>query len=103
MPDAGKALDCRQNEHNQGFGQIVSCFNLLTNDNLQPHIPQRDFLTNNVIAAFENTDYLSYNLFVFDLPFERKFSSAQPKILNFKFYEHVADGVVGYHPRETIE
>ena len=64
------------------YGEIVSCFRHLAEDNvLQPYITQKDFLT-----SYENPDGKhGYTLYIFDIRHHQDFSSAQPIKMRFEF------------------
>ena len=67
-PEAGRNLDYRGDKYCQSYGQLVSCFNHLTKDDiLQPNISQKDFLPNNVKARDRNTEGIGNYSFVFDI------------------------------------
>ena len=63
----------------------------LTKDNiLQPFISDHDF------RSFNNGDNIGYNLYVFDIRYQKNFESAQPIQVEFKFDGVVDAGIYGY-------
>ena len=84
-PDAGILLNYDDDDYSQGYHQIKEAFRALTKDDiLQPYISDDNFRTSNAAA----NDF-GYNLYVFDIRYQKNFESAQPIKVEFKF-----DGVV---------
>ena len=85
-PDAGILLNYDDDDYYvQGYSQIKEAFRALTRDDiLQPYISEEDFRSSNVTA-----DDLGYNLYVFDIRYQKNFTIFQTINVEFKF-----DGVV---------
>ena len=84
-PDAGILLDYNNDDYSQGYHQIKEAFKALTKDDiLQPYISDDDFKTSNIRA-----DDVGYNLYVFDIRYQKNFTASQPIKAEFKL-----DGVV---------
>ena len=88
-PDAGILLTYDDDDYSQGYHQIEEAFRALTKDDfLQPYISEADFRTSNVAA-----NDIGYNLYVFDIRYQKNFTNSQPIKVNFNF-----EGVV---PNDT--
>ena len=83
--DAGILINYDDDDYSQGYHQIEEAFRALTKDDiLQPYISEEDFRTSNVRAAD-----VGYNLYVFDIRYQKNYTAFQPIKVEFKF-----DGVV---------
>ena len=90
-PDAGIILNYDDDDYSQGYRQIKEAFKALTNDDiLQPYITQEDFRTS-IVAAND----VGYNLYLFDIRFQKKYTASQPIKVEFKFGV-VPNNVNGY-------
>ena len=90
-PDSGILLNYNDDNYSQGFGQIKEAFKALTKDNLlQPYISDDDFRSSN------NGDNIGYNIYVFDIRYQKNFESSQPIKFEFKFDGVVPAGIYGY-------
>ena len=90
-PDSGILLNYNDDDYSQGYGQIKEAFNALTKDNLlQPYLSDDDFRSSN------NGDNIGYNIYVFDIRYQKKFESSQPIKVEFKFDGVVPAGIYGY-------
>ena len=84
-PDAGILLNYDYDDYSQGYDQLTENFRTLTEgDILQPYIGDDSFKTPNVRAVV-----IGYNLYVFDIRYQRHFTASQPIKLELK-----NDGVV---------
>ena len=91
-PDAGILLNYDDDDYSQGYHQIKEAFRALTKDNiLQPYISEEDFRTSNVRAAD-----VGYNLYVFDIRYQKNYTASQPIKVEFKFDGVVPNNVNGY-------
>ena len=95
FPDAGINCNYAIDKYSQAYGEIVSCFRHLAKDNnLQPYITQKNFITSN--------DYSDgnpgYNLHVFDIRHHQDYSSSQPIKVRFDFRPAIlaATNLIGY-------
>ena len=71
-------LEITKDKFTQGCSQILAWFKYLTkNDILQPFISQPKFLTSDENALGANTVDLEQILYVFDILYQNKISSAQ--------------------------
>ena len=90
-PDSGILLIPDDDVYNQGYGQIKEAFRVLTKgDILQPYISDIDFRSSN------NNDDFGYNLYVFDIRYQKNFENAQPIKVEFKFDQPIPAGIYGY-------
>ena len=84
-PDTGVLLNYDDDDYSQGYHQIKEAFKALTKDDiLQPYIYQEDFRSSNVAA-----NDVGYNLYVFDIRYQKNYTAAQPIKVEFKFVEVV--------------
>ena len=82
--DSALLLNCDDDEYSQGYDQIKEGFRALTKDNiLQPYISDNDCGSSN------DGDNIGYNLYVFDIRYQKNLESAQLIKVEYKF-----DGVV---------
>ena len=90
-PDSGILLNYNDDNSSQGYGQIKEVFKALAKDNLlQPYISDADFRSSN------NGDNIGYNIYVFDIRYQKNFESSQPKKVEFKFDGVIPAGSYGY-------
>ena len=90
-PDSGILLNYDDDDYNQRYGQIKEAFRALTKDDiLQPYISDRDFRSSN------NNNDIGYNLYVFDIRYQKDFENSQPIKVEFKFDGLVPAGIYGY-------
>ena len=94
-PDAGINCNYPIDKYSQAYGEIVSCFRHLAEDNiLQPYITQKEFITSNNYPDGNP----GYNLYVFDIRHHQDYSSAEPIKVTFDFRPAVpaATNLIGY-------
>ena len=90
-PDSGILKNYDDDDYNQGYGQIKEAFRALTkNDILQSYISDHDFRSSN------NNNDIAYNLYHFDIRYQKKFENAQPIKVEFNFDGIVPAGIYGY-------
>ena len=90
-PDSSILLNFNDDDYSQGFGQIKEDFRALTKDDiLQPYISENDFSSSN-----NNTD-TGYNLYVFDIRYQKNLESCQPIKVEFTFSENIASEIFVY-------
>ena len=90
-PDSSILLNYEDDDYSQGYGQIKEAFKALTKDNiLQPYISDHDFKTSN-----DGID-IGYNIYAFDIRYQKIFENAQPVKVEFKFSENIPGGIYGY-------
>ena len=90
-PDSAILLNNNDDDYSQGYGLIKEAFKALTEDDiLQPYISENDFISSN------DCDNIGYNLYVFDIRYQKNFESAQPIKVEFKFDGVVPAGIYGY-------
>ena len=90
-PDSGILLNYEDDDYSQGYGQIKECFRTLTKDDiLKPYITEDDFRSSN------NGNDIGYNIYAFDIRYQKNFENAQPVKVEFKFSENVPGGIYGY-------
>ena len=91
-PDAGMLLNYDDDDYSQGYHQIEDGFKALTKDDiLQPYKSEEDFRTSNDRAAD-----VGYNLYVFDIRYQKNFTNSQPIEVECKFNGVVPNDVNGY-------
>ena len=90
-PDSSILLNYNDDDYNQGYGQIKQAFRALTKDDiLQPYISDHDFRSSN------NNNDIGYNLYVFDIRYQKDFENSQPTKVDFKFDGVISAGIYGY-------
>ena len=90
-PDSGILLNYDDDDYSQGYGQIKEAFRALTKDDLlQPYISEDDFRSSN------NGNDIGYNIYAFDIRYQKNFENAQPVKVEFKFSENINAGIYGY-------
>ena len=90
-PDSSILLNHNNDDYSQVYGQIKEAFKALTKDNiLQPYISEHDFRSSNGVND------IGYNIYAFDIRYQKKFESSQPIKVEFKFDGVVPAGIYGY-------
>ena len=90
-PDSGILLNYNDDDSSQGYGQITEAFKAVTKDDiLQPYISEHDFRSSN------DGNNIGYNIYAFDIRYQRDFKSSQPIKVEFKFDGVVPAGIYGY-------
>ena len=90
-PDSGILLNYNDDDYSQGYGQIKDAFKALTKDNfLQQYISEHDFRSSN------DGNNIGYNIYAFDIRYQKNFESSQPFKVEFKFDGVVPAGIYGY-------
>ena len=90
-PDSAILLNYNGDDYSQGYGLIKEAFKALTKDDiLQPYLSENDF------KSSIDGDNIGYNLYVFDVRYQKNFESAQPIKVEFKFFENIPAGIYGY-------
>ena len=90
-PDSGILLNYNDDDYSKGYGQIKEAFKTLIKDNLlQPYISEHDFRSSN------DGNNIGYNIYVFDIRYQKNFESSQPIKVEFKFDEVIQAGIYGY-------
>ena len=90
-PDAGILLNYDDENYSQAYGLIKETFRALTKDDiLQPYISENDFRSSN------NNNDIGYNIYAFDIRYQKNFENAQPVKVEFKFSENIDAGIYGY-------
>ena len=90
-PDSAILLKYNDDNSSQGYGQIKEAFEAFTKDDiLQPYISENDFRSSN-----DDKDIV-YNIYAFDMQYQKNFQSSQPMKVEFKFDEIVPAGIYGY-------
>ena len=90
-PDIGILLNYIGDDYSQGYGQIKEAFKALTKDKiLQPYILEHDFRSSN------DVNDIGYNIYAFDIRYQKNFESSQPIKVEFKFDGIVPAGIYGY-------
>ena len=90
-PDNSILLNYDDDDYSQAYEQIEKAFRALTKDDiLQPYISDKDFRSYNVGNS------IGYNLYVFDIGYQKNFEAAQPVKVEFKFDGVVPAGIYGY-------
>ena len=90
-PDSAILLNYDNDDYAQGYGLIKEAFKALTKDDiLQPYISENDFRSSN------NNNDVGYNIYAFDIRYQKNFENAQPIKVEFKFSENIDAGIYGY-------
>ena len=86
--DAGILLNYDDDDYSQRYGQTEEAFKALTKDDiLQPYISDHGFRSS--ISAND----IGYDLYVFDIQYQKNLKSAQPIKVEFKFSEKSPAGI----------
>ena len=90
-PDSAILLNYDDDDYSQRYGQIKEAFRALTKDDiLLPYISEDDFRSSN------EANNIGYNIYAFDIRYQKNFENAQPVKIEFKFSENIAAGIYGY-------
>ena len=90
-PDSGILLNYDDDDYSQGYGQIREALRALTKDDiLKPYISEDDFRSSN------EGNNIGYNIYAFDIRYQKNFENAQPVKVEFKFSENITAGIYGY-------
>ena len=90
-PDSAILLNYEDDEYSQGYGQIKEAFKPLTKDDiLQAYKSDHDFRLSN-----DGND-IGYNIYAFDIRYQKNFENSQPVKVEFKFSENIPAGIYGY-------
>ena len=84
-------MNYNDDDYSQAYGLIKQAFKHLTRDDiLEPYISDNDFRSSN------DGNNIGYNLYVFDITYQRNFESAQPKKVEINFDGVVPAGIYGF-------
>ena len=90
-PDSAILLNYEDDDYSQGYGLIKEAFKALTKDDiLQPYISDHDF------KSFNDDNDIGYNIYAFDIRYQKNFENAQSVKVEFKFSENINAGLYGY-------
>ena len=90
-PDTAILSNHDDDDYSQGYGVIKEAFRILTIDNiLQPYISEDDSRSSN------EGNNIGYNIYAFDIRYQKNFENAQPVKVEFKFSENIPAGIYGY-------
>ena len=91
-PDSSILLNYDDDDdYSQGYGQIKEAFKALTKDDiLQLYISEDDFRSSN------EGNNIGYNIYDFDIRYQKNFDNTQPVKKEFIFLENVSAGIYGY-------
>ena len=90
-PENSILLNYNDDDYSQGYGHFKETFKALTKDNLlQSYISDADFRSSN------NGDNIGYNIYVFDIRYQKNFESSQPIKVEFKLDGVNPAGIYGY-------
>ena len=90
-PDSAILLNYDDDDFSQGYGQLKEVFKVLRKDDiLQPYITEDDFRSSN------EGNNIGYNIYAFDIRYQKNFENAQPVKVEFKFSEKNNAGIYGY-------
>ena len=90
-PDSAILINHDDDDYSQGYGLIKEAFKALTKDDiLQPYISEDDFRSSN------EGNNIGYNIYAFDIRYQKNFENAQPVKVEFKFSENIPAGIYGY-------
>ena len=84
-------LNYDDDDYSQGYGQTKEASKALTkHDILNPYITEHDFRPSN-----EGSDIV-YNIYVFEIRYQKKIESAQPIKVQFLLSANIPAGIYGY-------
>ena len=84
-------LNYNHDDYSQGYAQIKETFKALERDNiLQPYISENDLRSSN-----DDND-VGYNIYAFDIRYQKKFQSSQSIKVEFEFDGVIPAGIYGY-------
>ena len=90
-PDSAILLNYEDDDFSQGYGQIKEAFTALAKDDiLKPYISEDLFRSSN------EGNNIGYNIYPFDIRFQKNFENAQPVKKDIKFSENIPAGIYGY-------
>ena len=90
-PDSVILSNYDDDDYSLGYGQIKEAFRALTKDDiLKPYISEHDF------RSSKDGDNIGYNLYVFDIRYQKNFGSAQSIKVEFKFGGTIPENINGY-------
>ena len=90
-PDGGILLNYNDDDFSQGYGQIKEAFKALTKDShLQQYVSKHDFRSSN------DGNNFGFNIYAFDIRYQKNFESSQPIKVEFKFDGVVPGGIDAY-------
>ena len=90
-PDSAILINHDDDGYCQGYGLIKEAFRGLTKDDiLKPYISEDDFRSSN------EGNNIGYNIYAFDIRYQKNFENSQPVKVEFKFSENIAAGIYGY-------
>ena len=90
-PDSAILINFDDDGYSQGHGQSKEAFGALTKNNiLQPFMSEDDYRASN------DGDDNGYNIHAFDIRYQKKFGSAQPIKVEFKFPKNITPGKYGF-------
>ena len=68
----------------QGYGQIKGAFRALTKDDIL-----KPYISDNELKSSKDGNDIGYNLYLFDIPYQKKLESVQPINVEYKFSEDI--------------
>ena len=84
-------MNYNDDDYSQGCGLIKQAFKDLTKDDiLEPYKSDNDFRSSN------DGNNIGFNLYVFDMRYQKNFESAQPIKVEFNFVGVIPAGIYGY-------
>ena len=90
-PDSAILLNYEDDDYSPGYGLIKKAFRTLTKDDiLKPYITEDDFRPSN------EGNNIGYNIYAFDIRYQKNFENAQPVKVEFKFSENINAGIFAY-------
>ena len=90
-PDSAILINYDDDNYSRGYGQIKEAFRALNKDDiLKPYITENDFRSSN------EGNNIGYNIYAFDIRYQKNFENAQPVKVEFKFSENIKAGIYGY-------
>ena len=90
-PDSGILLNYNDDIYSQGYGQTKEAFKALTKDSLL-----QQFISDNDFRSSNDGDNIGYNIYAFDIRYQKNFESSQPIKVEFKFGGAIPAGIYGY-------
>ena len=90
-PDSAVLLNYNDGNYSEGYAQIKEAFRALSKDDIpKPYISDNDFRSTN------DGNNIGYNLYVFDIRYQKFFEDSQPMKVEFKFDRVIPARTYGY-------
>ena len=89
--DSAVLFNYVDDDNSQGYSQILQSSRVFTRDDIL-----QQYMSDNDIRASDNGNNIGYNLYVFDIRYQKKLESAQPIELEYRFSENIPAGIISH-------